>query len=52
MCRKQSGEIDICLNPHTRLCPKFDSVSIAEFPTSNKPHVYQIVDNCAEEHIM
>ena len=52
MSEKQSEKMDICLNPHTRLCPKFDNVSIAEFQTSNKPHVYLIVDNCAEEHIM
>ena len=44
---------DLRLNPHLRLCPKFDSDSIAEFPVAERGKMgVRVVDNCAEEHIM
>lgn len=47
------GGEDLRLNPELRLCPKFDSASIAKFRVAarNKMGV-RVVDNCAEEHIM
>ena len=44
---------DLRLSPELRLCPKFDAVSIADFPIAapNKMGV-RVEDNCAEEHIM
>ena len=41
------------LNPHLRLCPKFDPDSIAEFPVGDPGEMgMRVRDNCAEEHIM
>lgn len=41
------------LNPELRLCPKFDSDSIAEFRVANRRCMgMRVLDNCAEEHIM
>lgn len=45
--------LDLRLNPQLRLCPKFDSVSIAAFPVADMDDMgFRVVDNCAEEHIM
>jgi hypothetical protein len=47
-----AGE-DLRLDPQLRLCPKFDSVSIARFPVAPRDEMgVRVVDNCAEEHIM
>ena len=44
---------DLRLNPEARLCPKFDSESIAKFPVAKRSKMgLRVVDNCAEEHIM
>ena len=44
---------DLRLNPEARLCPKFDSESIAKFPVAKRSKMgVRVVDNCAEEHIM
>lgn len=44
---------DLRLDPEKRLCPKFDSTSIALFRVANQDEMgVRVVDNCAEEHIM
>lgn len=44
---------DLRLDPQQRLCPKFDPVSIAEFPVAEPGKMgLRVLDNCAEEHIM
>ena len=44
---------DLRLNPEARLCPKFDSDSIAKFRVAAPGKMgMRVVDNCAEEHIM
>lgn len=44
---------DLRINPELRLCPKFDSVSIANFPVAPPDEMgVRVLDNCAEEHIM
>lgn len=41
------------LNPETRICPKFDSTSIAKFPVAECGEMgMRVLDDCAEEHIM
>lgn len=43
---------DLRLNPERRLCPKFDYMSIAEFPTADRDEMgMRVLDNCAEENI-
>ena len=50
--RGRMGE-NLRLNPHLRLCPKFDPDSIAQFPVADRDERgLRVVDNCAEEHIM
>ena len=50
--RGRMGE-NLRLNPHLRLCPKFDPDSIAQFPVADRDEMgLRVVDNCAEEHIM
>ena len=52
---KKTGPLgeDLRLNPHLRLCPKFDPDSIAEFPVAEPGEMgMRVLDNCAEEHIM
>ena len=48
------SELDsIPINPELRLCPKFDSTSVAKFPVATPKEMGVIVeDSCAEEHIM
>ena len=44
---------DLRLNPHARLCPKFDEESIAMFSVADPGEMgMRVLDNCAEEHIM
>ena len=44
---------DLRLNPEQRLCAKFDTVSIANFPVALREEMgVRVLDNCAEEHIM
>ena len=44
---------DLRISPELRLCPKFDSVSIADFPVAPRGEMgVRVLDNCAEEHIM
>ncbi len=44
---------DFRLDPEARICPKFDSCSIAKFPVAKPGKMgFRVVDNCAEEHIM
>ena len=49
---KRTAE-DIRLDPEQRLCPKFDSTSIAKFPVAPRGAMgVRVVDDCAEEHMM
>lgn len=44
---------DLRLEPQQRLCPKFDSKSIALHRVAGPGDMgVRVVDNCAEEHIM
>lgn len=44
---------DLRLDPELRLCPKFDSTSVAKFRVAPRKEMgVRVVDNCAEEHIM
>lgn len=44
---------NIRLDPEQRLCPKFDSASIATFPVAPEGAMgVRVVDDCAEEHQM
>jgi len=41
------------LDPEQRLCPQFDSVSIAKYTVADREHMgFRVVDNFTEEHIM
>lgn len=43
---------DLRLNPHQRLCPRFDEESIALFSVADPDEMgVRVVDNCPEEHI-
>jgi hypothetical protein len=54
--RKNEGRRkDNCLrlDPADRLCPSFDSLGIALFPTADADDMgVRVVDNFCEEHIM
>ena len=55
MSKKKPNKIgnDIRMDPELRLCPKFDSTSIAKFPVASLDDMgVRVADNCAEEHIM
>lgn len=56
MPEKESGKKQtdcIRLSPEDRLCPKFDSCSIALHPVASREDMgVRVVDDCAEEHIM
>ena len=44
---------DLRVDPEERICPKFDSTSIALFRVAEPGEMgMRVVDNCAEEHIM
>lgn len=50
---KQSSEINTRIDPQSRICPKFDSTSIALFPVAERDEMgVRVLDDCAEEHIM
>lgn len=50
---KKKETEDLRLNPHQRICPKFDEESIALFPVAERDEMgVRVVDNCAEEHMM
>lgn len=50
--RRNTAE-DLRISPELRLCPKFDPVSIADFPVAPRGEMgVRVLDNCAEEHIM
>ena len=41
------------LNPEDRICPEYNSYSLAEYPVAKPDEMgVRVVDNCAEEHIM
>ena len=40
------------MEPEKRICPLFDSASIAEFPVAEPEEMgVRVLDNCCEEHI-
>lgn len=40
------------LDPEQRLCPKFDSASIAKYPIASRDEMgMRVRDNCAEENM-
>ena len=44
---------EIRVDPEQRLCSKFDSTSIAQFPVAPDGAMgVRVVDDCAEEHMM
>ena len=50
---KKNKAEDICLDPSTRICPKFDKTGIALFPVADIGEMgVRVLDNCAEEHTM
>lgn len=55
MSKKESkaDNTQLRIDPETRLCPKFDSASIALFPVASREEMgVRVVDDCAEEHMM
>lgn len=49
----KKDDLDLRINPEDRICPKFDSTSIALFPVATREEMgVRVVDDCAEEHIM
>ena len=51
--KRQADSTDLRIDPEKRLCPKFDSASIALFPVATREEMgVRVVDDCAEEHIM
>lgn len=50
---KKKETEDLRLDPKARICPKFDEKSIAMFPVAKPEEMgVNVIDNCAEEHIM
>lgn len=51
--KKKAGPMEeIRTDPEERLCPKFDSASIALFPVADRGEMgVRVLDDCAEEHI-
>ncbi len=48
-----SDVLEMRVDPEKRLCPKFDSASIALFPVADREEMgMRVLDDCAEEHIM
>ncbi len=53
MNKKPERQDALRLDPSERLCPIFDSVSIAEFPVAKPEEMgMRVLDDCCEEHIM
>ncbi|MPN13016.1 hypothetical protein SDC9_160336 [bioreactor metagenome] len=51
--KPKGSSVCLRLDPEERLCPKFDSVSIAKFRRAHWEEMgVNVVDDCAEEHIM
>ena len=51
--KKSREQEELCVNPDTRLCSKFDETSIAKFPVAPEGAMgVRVVDNCAEAHEM
>lgn len=51
--KKKTDDLELRVDPEKRLCPKFDSTSIALFPVAGREEMgVRVVDDCAEEHIM
>lgn len=51
--KRKADSTDLRIDPEKRLCPKFDSASIALFPVATREEMgVRVVDDCAEEHIM
>ncbi len=51
--KREADSTDLRIDPEKRLCPKFDSASIALFPVATREEMgVRVVDDCAEEHIM
>lgn len=49
---KKEEKLMNCLDPETRLCPKFDQKGIAKFQLASLEDMDPIVvDNCTQEHI-
>lgn len=43
---------DLRLDPSRRICPLFDSYSLALYPVADPGEMgMRVIDNCAEEHI-
>ena len=50
--RNDSGT-ELRIDPEQRICPKFDSASIALLPVADREEMgVRVLDDCAEEHIM
>lgn len=50
---KKADSTQLRIDPEKRLCPKFDSTSIALFPVASREEMgVRVVDDCAEEHMM
>lgn len=51
--KQDAGDMNVHLDPEERLCPKFDSTSIALFPVASQEEMgVRVADDCAENHIM
>jgi hypothetical protein len=51
--QRQTPAVDLRLDPESRLCPAFDSVSIKKFAAPDYGEMgMRVLDNCAEEHMM
>lgn len=49
--KKMKQSENLRLDPEARLCPKFDSTSIAKFPVASADEMgMRVRDDCAEEH--
>ncbi len=49
----KADDVELRIDPEKRICPKFDSTSIALFPVASREEMgMRVVDDCAEEHIM
>jgi len=51
--KQDKKQENLRLDPEKRLCPKFDSVSVAKYSVADPGEMgMRVVDNCAEEHEM
>ena len=50
---KKKDDVEIRMNPESRVCPKFNLQSLATFPVAAPDEMgFRVIDDCAEEHIM